>query len=191
MSFNYDYHTMSEQLLIIGAVGLAAELQGYVVAQLCIKPEKVRQALCDDAQKFLDLEHFSLSEDELKVVFDLIDETRKRLADDQFALQPLIPDDELSLSRRAEELGAWCKGFLHGFGTVGIDKDAEIPTDVGEVLKDFAKICQIDVEEGDTSDASEAHVIELIEYLRTGLYVVQAAYQSPKSFNPKPAKGIH
>jgi len=41
---------------------------------------------------------------------------RRRSPASQMDFQPLLPDDEHALDARVEALGAWCQGFLYGFG---------------------------------------------------------------------------
>jgi hypothetical protein len=53
MSLDYDYHSLSEALLNIGAVSMAAELQAFFCGQLCVKPAQEDAYLLSEAEKFL------------------------------------------------------------------------------------------------------------------------------------------
>lgn len=177
MVFKHDYHQLTEHLLNIGAISGAAELQAYFCGQFSVHSQRDSAQSLEDAVKFLDLEHFGLQPEQLEVVEFLRDQTRERLKDDQYSFQPLLPGDEISLERRAEEVANWCKGYLHGFGSAGLPQDIEIPSEVAEILKDFAKIAQVEIDDESTADDAEAQLTELSEYLRVGLFTIQAEMQ--------------
>jgi len=178
MTALHDFHHHNERLQVLGAIGSAAELQAYFCARLLLQPKADEAILLADALKFLDLHHFPLKAEEVLVVKDLCEESRQMLKEETF--NPLLPGPELSLQRRSEELGAWCRGFLHGFGSAGLAGDAEIPANVSEVLKDFAKISQVVQVEQEENDDNLNYLEEIIAYLGTGLKVVQAEMGFPQ-----------
>jgi len=62
----------------------------------------------------------------------------------EMEFEPLLPTDETSVDERVEALGAWAQGFLYGFGAAGPFQRGTLPTEVTEVLTDFAEffVCE-------------------------------------------------
>jgi uncharacterized protein YgfB (UPF0149 family) len=100
-------------------------------------------------------------------------DTARGLRGTEMEFEPLLPDDDVALERRAEALSQWCQGFLYGFGT-GRRIDAEaLPTNVDEVLRDLTYISRATVDgpaEGDEED--EESYTEVVEYVRVGVQLI-------------------
>jgi uncharacterized protein YgfB (UPF0149 family) len=86
--------------------------------------------------------------------------------------QPLLPDDEEPLAVRGEALGAWCQGFLYGFGAAGTANRSALPESVSEFLADLARISQAGDVGSEAEEAEEAAYAELVEFLRAGVQLV-------------------
>lgn len=97
-------------------------------------------------------------------------ETQRQLLDEAFSFQPLLPDEEESIERRAAALGEWCHGFLQGLGYSG--NDTEWPGECTEILRDFLEIVRL--HPGDEDEADEIAYVELTEYVRMGVKVIQS-----------------
>ena len=110
----------------------------------------------------------STSEDLLSRMYH---RTLQQLAETDFAIQLLLPDDDESLEQRAEALGTWCSGFLSGFGEGATGK--ALGENVEAVLRDFAEIAQIQ-DAIDDSEESEKDFMEVSEYVRMALLTVFA-----------------
>ena len=57
----------------------------------------------------------------------LFEESTGVLSRAEMEFEPLLPDDETDLAARVEALGAWCQGFLYGFGAAGTAAHAKLP----------------------------------------------------------------
>jgi uncharacterized protein YgfB (UPF0149 family) len=86
--------------------------------------------------------------------------------------EPLLPDDETDLAARVESLGAWCQGFLYGFGTAGTAAHAKLPATVSEVLADLAQVSHVGAPGGESPEAEESAYAELVEFLRAAVQLV-------------------
>lgn len=92
----------------------------------------------------------------------------EQLGGQEFAFEPLLPDDEVS----AAALGDWCRGFLEGLISGGLRNIRGLPGDVGEFVKDLMLLGEAE-SEPDAGDEDEARALaELIEYLRAGAQLV-------------------
>ncbi len=92
----------------------------------------------------------------------------EQLDGQEFAFEPLLPDDEVS----AAALGDWCRGFLDGLISGGLRNIRGLPGDVGEFVKDLVLLGEAEPDP-DASDEDEARaLVELIEYLRAGAQLI-------------------
>jgi len=160
MNLEYDFQLLTDQLVTMGAICSAAELQGMLCGQLSCGKTQDDDAWISQVRDFSDLSHFDITDDQKTIILFLLQASEQSLNDENLAFKPLLPDDACPLADRARELGAWCRGFLHGFGISGISQDTELPADVVEVIRDLAKISEavkaVEEEENETeSDWSE------------------------------------
>jgi len=103
---------------------------------------------------------------------DLFEQSAAELAAPDMEFDPLLPDDDASLDERVEALGAWCQGFLYGFGSAG-QAGRPAPTgEVAEVLADFAEISRAGAVGMEPAEIEEDAYVELVEFLRVGVQIV-------------------
>jgi len=96
----------------------------------------------------------------------------RRFNDEAFGFELLLPVDDAPLSLRTEALGQWCGGFLYGLAMGGIREDAEMPDNVGEVMKDFYEISHARFAYEATDDEDEAAYMEIVEYVRMSVLLL-------------------
>lgn len=179
MSLVYDYQYLSDRLLALGAICSAAELQGMYCGLLAGGRVWDDENWLEHAREFTDLSHFEASEEQRLVLEFVLEQSRKTLTADSFSFQPLLPADECPIEDRARELGAWCRGFLHGFGASGVTKDTQLSAEVAEVLRDLAQICSAVKTVEEEEDETDADLLELVEYLRAGVLTIYAEMNHP------------
>jgi uncharacterized protein YgfB (UPF0149 family) len=85
---------------------------------------------------------------------------------------PLLPDDDAPLEDRVEALGAWCQGFLYGYGSATEGRRTPPTGDVAEVLTDLAEISRGGATGLDTEEVEEGAYTELVEFLRVGVQTI-------------------
>jgi len=174
MNLEYDYQLLSDKLIALGAICSVAELQGMLCGQLACGKEQDTDDWVEQAREFSDLSHFEITVGQKRLILFLVDETESRLSDEDMSFQPLLPDDACPLADRAEALGSWCRGFLHGFGVSGIAQDTELPAAVVEVIRDMAKISEAVKTVEEEEDETENDWFELVEYVRAAVLTVHA-----------------
>jgi hypothetical protein len=84
----------------------------------------------------------------------------------------LLPDDEQGLEERTAALAQWCQGFLYGLGAGAIPAAAELPGEVGEIVRDFVEITHAAVDSAQDEEANESAYAELVEFVRVGAQVL-------------------
>ncbi len=161
---------VAEVLRSAGAEVPAAESHGCLCGALCAARdypfERWLEELLPDEAAVGD----RAAEGPLGLVFT---ETVAALTGDQMSFQPLLPDDDRSMAERAAALGQWCQGFLYGLGCGSARGTAtEMPEDVDEILRDLARISQVEVPSGETGEEDERAYAELVEYLRASVQLV-------------------
>lgn len=159
-----DFNAWQRELGEVGFESSASELHGIVTGYLCagatLSLERLSELL---AQPMTPLAQTS--------VLRMVRDAQKALVDDDLGFEPLLPDDQVSLSTRVSCLAAWCGGFLTGFGGAGQFRESDLPESVREALPDLMQIASIrdDVPEGDENDAD---LIEIEEYVRVAVMTV-------------------
>jgi uncharacterized protein YgfB (UPF0149 family) len=91
-----------------------AEAHGTLAGALCSSRdygliEWLREILPDDSP-----DEAALQSSVLQNVYDAM---VRQLGGNDADFQPLLPEDDVPLSERADALSAWCQGFLYGLGS--------------------------------------------------------------------------
>jgi len=100
------------------------------------------------------------------------EQTTAALSGADMEFTPLLPDDDDALAMRVESLGAWCQGFLYGFGTADTGGRIMVPDDVDEVLADLAQISRVGAVGTEEAEIEESAYAELVEYLRAATQLI-------------------
>jgi uncharacterized protein YgfB (UPF0149 family) len=95
-----------------------------------------------------------------------------QLADPDLGFGLLLPEEEESVTRRAEALLGWCRGFLGGFGLVPEPRPTLSP-EATEALDDLAKIAASSLSYDDP-DGDEAALIEVAEFVRVATLLLHS-----------------
>lgn len=177
------FHYYNEALLNMGSISSASELQGYICGKLsgsrktpdAIMPE----GWLGEIQRFMDMEYLKLNEAQTALVAELYSQSLKDLGDRNFGFRPLLPEDEASMQRRADELAAWCRGFLHGLGSSGLNADAKLSADTADALRDLAKISQAEVDDEENEENLEADWESLVEYVKVAVLTINQEFGEP------------
>jgi uncharacterized protein YgfB (UPF0149 family) len=154
-----------------GSQVVAAEGHGCLCGALCTTPDYtverwLEELIAADGEE-LDIQ---LPPDEaLRLLFV---DTHRALRGDEMEFEPLLPDDDEPLDRRATALSQWCQGFLYGFGTGKPIREADIKGRVDEVLRDFSHIARAAVDVGAAGEDEEAAYAEVVEYVRVGVQLI-------------------
>jgi uncharacterized protein YgfB (UPF0149 family) len=112
--------------------------------------------------------------------------TWRQLAERQSDLRLLLPDDDDPVQLRADAMGQWCEGFLHGLVSEkhGDELKARLATDpLSDIIKDLLEITRATA--GDDEDGENAWS-DLVEYLRIA---AQLAYEELAEFRDPAESG--
>ncbi len=177
-----DYDTLSRTLDRLEAGIGAAELDGALAGFLCAGGST-------SADRWLP----SLA---LADLDETIDDARDRdlfgrlysglsrdLDGPELAFAPLLPADEAPVAERAAAMVQWCRGFLGGLGLAGVDLEAGLAGDGGEVVGDFSRIAATEFDSGDSEAEDEEAYAEMVEYIRVGVMLLhqQLARTEPEA----------
>ncbi|MCF1183359.1 UPF0149 family protein [Marichromatium gracile] len=97
--------------------------------------------------------------------------TRAALADEDYGFSPLLPDEGAPLAQRATALYDWVRGFLYAFGMLGISEQG-LSEQGREILRDFADITRMDLNDLDDNEENEAALTEIIEFTRAAALLI-------------------
>jgi len=175
MSVVNQFQYFNEALLNMGAISSASELQGYICGKLSgsrSAPKELPDEWLYEIQRFMDMEFLKLDNQQAALVVELYSSSVEELSDSDFGFRPMLPDDEASMSRRAEELAAWCRGFLHGLGSAGLQAHDKLSAEVADALRDLAKISQAEAEDNEAPETLEADWESLVEYVKVAVLTI-------------------
>ena len=107
--------------------------------------------------------------------------TWRQLVERQSEFELLLPDDEDPTASRAEAMGQWCEGFLHGLVSEKHSdslKERLAADPLADIIKDMLQITRAMASDEDAEDEENAYT-ELVEYLRVA---AQLAYEELADF---------
>lgn len=100
-------------------------------------------------------------------------DTARALRGNEMEFEPLLPDDDVALERRATALSQWCQGFLYGYGTARRPDADELPANVDEVIRDMTYISRAGADASAAGDEEdEESYTEVVEYVRVGVQLI-------------------
>ena len=182
MSEPADFDDVARALAAAGSTVHAAEAHGCLCGAACVRRDYGLAEWLDEI-----LPDGTARDDD--VLEALRADTTSALAGGQMEFEPLLPDDERELTARVEALGAWCNGFLYGFGSAGTVGAARLPDDVAEVLGDLAQFSQAGAVGTESPDAEEDAYIELVEFVRAAVQLVYDELAALRASQPSPGTG--
>ena len=175
------YSAFAQLLQNEGHNATPAEIQGFLAGRSCAGAGFDNDAWLNEAAQLLGGE---LSETLQAGLIGLQRMVQTELTGEDVALVLLLPDDDCSLSERAEAMGAWCESFLAGFGlAVG---ERTLSDEAQEVLEDFVSIAQVQ-DSLEESEDGEADYMEVMEYLRVAPMLLFTECASAADAANKPA----
>jgi len=173
-------HGELDQVLSEYRIGInASELHGSLCGYLCAGGAAGTLAWCEALA--LEALHDLITDDaDARRQFGLFfEDARARLIDPQLSFEPLLPDPEERVARRADALVEWCRGFVGGLGLAGNDGAQALSANGEEVLGDLSRIAASDLDTGD-GDEDEADFSEVFEFVRVGVLLLQAELTAVK-----------
>ncbi|MDM8567823.1 UPF0149 family protein [Candidatus Halobeggiatoa sp. HSG11] len=157
------YEPLDKSLQHVGALMDAAEAHGILSSFLCVSQSNdkwLQHILGNAAIDGLALE----CQRQLQLVKNY---TLGQLSSFNCEFTPLLPNDDITISKRVQALGGWCEGFLFGLGLTNINIEL-LPNDIKEFIDDLVSISRIAPTEEDNTN-NENDYAELVEYVRVGV----------------------
>ncbi len=193
MNIKPEIAILDKALFKVDAMMGAAESHGVLCGILCARgsielSEWIDHVLGDQEQGNV------LLHDTVHQLSELHQQTMEQLNDDLGQFHLLLPDDEDDLVDRTEALADWCQGFVYGLAAGGISEKTELPIDTKEILLDFIEISRAghgDMEADDDDDLmateeDEQAFVEVVEYVRTAVLLVNEELQPIQLMQPAP-----
>lgn len=183
MTSKIEYEDLDGALKRCGSNWDAAQTHGLLASRLAVAGQSSGFEWLNMVLEGTDSADALRSECE-KLLSDLFESTGRQLAERMSEFAPLLPDDADSAEARAEALGRWCEGYLHGLVSGGHDaplKERLAAEPIADIIKDMLQITRATVGETDDEDTEDAYT-ELVEYLRVAAQLVYeelADFRSP------------
>lgn len=155
-----------------------SEFHGMLVGLICANGELAREQWLAQT---LPADEPGRPQDALGTLSELYSETVRQMRSTLMDFQPLLPDDDDPLVERVDALSEWCQGFLAGLAMGGIDAPEKLPGDVGEVMQDLVEITRASGYEFAEDEDDENAYGELVEYVRTGVLLVNEELNPTKA----------
>lgn len=161
---NYDHWT--SQLDQHSVMASAAELQGLIAGMLSAGIPADAGTILPVLYDFLN-DGQALNAHLKGLIEQLIAETARQLAEEDYSLQLLLPSDDDAMPERLEAMTEWAQAFLVGFAIQQTDLSLVSP-DVREAIDQLTEVTRIDIHtEDDASDAeNEESYFLVLEHMR-------------------------
>lgn len=168
------YEQVKNALIVVNAVTSTSEAHGLLSGLICVGVVSdtsgdswVKSMLPGETEKIL-------TEDDMQILSDLFEVTRQKIDELEFDFELLLPNDDESLKDRAQELGAWCKGFIIGLNLGGFNDITPRSDDCDEALQRMTEIASIDYTALEISEDDEVAYTEVTEYVRLAVLMLHA-----------------
>jgi uncharacterized protein YgfB (UPF0149 family) len=176
MTAPIDYDELDASLRRCGSNWNAGQAHGLLCSQLAIfgapAGDGWLRMVLEDAESGNALRHECA-----ELLDQLYSYTYQQLSERQSDFEPFLPEERAPAMARAEAMGQWCEGFLHGLvsrakGDALKERLAVEPMD--EIIKDLLEITRAVVDDDADAETTDLAYSELFEYLRVA---AQIAYE--------------
>ena len=181
MELTIDHHELDAALRRCGSTWNAGQTHGLLCSRLAL-------AGADGASRWLtqvlaDTDPDNDLRSECEAMLEaLCSATWQQLSGRQSDFMLLLPNDDEAALVRAEAMGQWCEGFLHGLvsETHGDKLRERLAADpLSDIIKDMLEITRATAGDEADDEGNESAFSELIEYLRVA---AQLTYEELAEF---------
>jgi uncharacterized protein len=166
-----------------------AEAHGTLAGALCSSRdyglmEWLHEILPDDSP-----DEIALQSEVLQTVYGAMVRT---LVGSDADFEPLLPDDDVSLTERADALSLWCQGFLYGLGSGATPDPGAVSSEAAEIIRDLTEITHVGVAVDEQNEENETAFAEVVEFVRVGVQLLFVELAPARGQEPAPgAASIH
>ena len=177
MSSETDIEQIKRDLVKLGSEASPSEAHGTLCGLVCGKGDA-------EAQEWLSLAIYGetgtadaiaqgdyLAQEASDSLTEFFSESITALSDNNLGFYPLLPEDE-SEDIRLEAIAQWAQGYLMGLSLAGIKNFSGYSEDVEEFIEAMASISNADDYELADDESDEESIIELIEFIRIGVLLM-------------------
>ncbi|MCD9467409.1 YecA family protein [Photobacterium iliopiscarium] len=158
------YQAVEAELKEQGLAAMPAELHGLLSGMICgglaVDDESWAGPVCDYAN-----EGEPMTDGAKMIVRTLFSTTADELIGGGFEFSLLMPDDDESLSDRAEALTEWVNSFISGLGLMDLQKN-QLSEEITEALADLQEISQLGIDEDEDLEEQAALFEQVVEHVR-------------------------
>ena len=169
-----QYDDVVEALKVMQSVTSASEAHGMLGALFSFGAEVKFAAWSDSLMTKSPQDGDIIAAAALQTMKKLYDYTKSQFDEKSLSFDLFIPDDSESLEMQAQGLTYWIRGFLSGVGLFGLDYENSKNEYVKEAIGDLMKISYMDYEELGDVDSSEDDFMELLEYTRVAVLLIDS-----------------
>lgn len=181
MELTIDHNELDAALRRCGSTWNAGQTHGLLCSRLAL-------AGADGASRWLtqvlaDTDPDNALRSECEAMLEaLCTATWQQLSGRQSDFILLLPNDDEAALVRAEAMGQWCEGFLHGLvsETHGDKLRERLATDpLSDIIKDMLEITRATAGDETDEEGNDSALTELVEYLRVA---AQLTYEELAEF---------
>ena len=158
------YQAVEAELKEQGLAAMPAELHGLLSGMICgglaVDDESWAGPVCDYAN-----EGEPMTDGAKMIVRTLFSTTADELIGGGFEFSLLMPDDDESLSDRAEALTEWVNSFISGLELMDLQKN-QLSEEITEALADLQEISQLGIDEDEDLEEQAALFEQVVEHVR-------------------------
>ncbi|APC97610.1 UPF0149 family protein [Francisella frigiditurris] len=169
-----SYSDVTEALRVMQALTNSSEAHGLLCALFSFGADVKFTAWADSLMTKSIEDGDVVATSAISVMKKLYDYTKEQFDEKGLSFDLFIPEDTEILSYRAEALTYWIKGFLSGVGLFGLDYENSNSKEVKEAIRDLMQISYMDYEALDDGDASEEDFMELVEYTKVAVLLIDS-----------------
>jgi len=181
MELTIDHHELDTALRRCGSTWNAGQTHGLLCSRLALAGAEGASRWL--AQVLADTDPDNVLRTECEQMLEaLCTATWQQLAERRSEFMLLLPDDHDPASVRAEAMGQWCEGFLHGLvsETHGDELRERLASDpLSDIIKDMLEITRATTADEADAEGNENAFTELVEYLRVA---AQLTYEELAEF---------
>jgi len=176
-----NFDVVEQALRTAGALSAPAEIHGELCGSMCLLGKEAETSWA--AHVLADAYEPRAAE----LLKNLASRTWGELEEGDVSFGLMLPSDDRSLELRADSLGLWCQGFLHGLGTGGNEDRLKFVFQRGvtkEIIRDFSEITRAAFDESETDEEAEAAYAELVEFVRVCVQLVFEEFYRIRTESP-------
>ena len=170
-----EFYTLEDALLRVDADFTASEAHGIACAVLAFNNQYHEKAWQAQILKG-DHRDFHIQEAR-KLLQQLFNTSLWQLNSGDLSFELFLPPEQDSLAAQVTALQKWCQGFAFGLALSGLKTLQDLPEDSRDWVQDVVKIGAAGEMDVQDEDESEAAFIELAEFIRVGVLMMNEELQ--------------